>query len=125
MNRDRHHEPPSHPLPQPIENGGEIRAFAAWMGLMLIAFGVAMAGYMFFRIGAVLLDPRAFETQVDRWEFVVRGRVSDALPNAYETPERTVPATPPVTNGTGAADPPSQRSIEGTAGDRRLDGCDR
>jgi len=67
---------------------GEIRAFAAWMGLILVAMGVAMAGYLFWRIGSVVLDPRGFETQVNRWEFVVRGRTSDAFPDSYETPDR-------------------------------------
>lgn len=66
----------------------EVRMFAAWMGLVLVAMGVAMAGYLFYRIGQVLLDPRAFETQVDRWEFVVRGRTTDAFPDVFETPDR-------------------------------------
>lgn len=68
----------------------EVRIFAAWMGLVLVAFGVAMAGYLFFRIGQVILDPRTFETQVDRWEFVIRGRTTDAFPEVYETPERRI-----------------------------------
>lgn len=70
------------------DSSSEVRIFAAWMGLVLVAMGVAMAGYLFYRIGQVLLDPRAFETQVDRWEFVVRGRTTDAFPDVFETPER-------------------------------------
>lgn len=66
----------------------DVRLFAAWFGLLLVAMGVAMAGFLFFRIGKTLLDPRSFETQVDRWEFVVRGRTTDAFPDALETPER-------------------------------------
>lgn len=72
----------------PPDTSSEIRSFAAWMGLVIIAFGVATSGYLFWKIGGVLLDPRAFETQVDRWEFVVRGRTTDAFPDTYETPDR-------------------------------------
>lgn len=81
---------PSQPQPtasQP-DASSDVRIFAAWMGLLLIAFGVAMAGYVLFRIGEVVMDPRAIETQVDRWEFVIRGHTTDAFPQAYETPER-------------------------------------
>lgn len=82
------------------DSGSEIRSFAAWMGLVIIAFGVTTAGYLFWKIGNVLLDPRAFETQVDRWEFVVRGRTSDALPDIYEIPDRRPVGNPdqPVTD---------------------------
>lgn len=77
-------------MEQYAEGGSDVRKFAGWMGLVIIAFGVAVAGYLVLRISEVIIDPRGFETQVDRWEFVVRGRVSDALPDAYETPERTL-----------------------------------
>lgn len=65
------------------------------MGLVLVSFGVTIAAYMFFRIGQVVLDPRSFETQVDRWEFVIRGRTSDAFPGAYETPDLGLVTTQP------------------------------
>lgn len=76
--------------PVPPDPTSDVRVYAAWFGLVLVAMGVAMAGYLFFRIGQVLLDPRSFETQVDRWEFVVRGRTTDAFPQAYETPDRGI-----------------------------------
>jgi hypothetical protein len=89
--KDNQHTPVS-PPPGRAEHDptAEMRMFASWMGLLLVAFGTAMAGYMFYRIGMVVMDPRSFETQVDRWEFVIRGRTTDAFPDAYETPERTV-----------------------------------
>jgi hypothetical protein len=96
------------PIPEPAsvkystDSAGELRTFAAWMGLVIIAFGLAMAGYLFYRVGQVLLDPRSFETQVDRWEFVVRGRTTDAFPQTYETPDRKRITIPPVD---GAANP--------------------
>ncbi len=113
MKHDHHPSTTSAGLNQAAENGSEIRAFAGWMGLVIIAFGVAVAGYLLLRIGEVVIDPRGFETQVDRWEFVVRGRVSDALPDAYETPERTIPAA------VAPAEPvPETEGTAGTAGAR-------
>lgn len=69
------------------DGAAETRNFAAWFGMVLIAFGVGMAGWMFFYIGEIVLDPRGFSQQVDRWEFVIRGRATDAFPDAYETPD--------------------------------------
>ena len=88
MKRDSENQPASQAVPLPPDASSEIRNFASWMGLVMVALGVAMAGYLFYRIGMVLLDPRSFETQVNRWEFVIRGRTTDALPDTYETPER-------------------------------------
>lgn len=84
----------------------DVRVFASWFGLVLVAMGVAMAGYLFFRIGQVLLDPRVFETNVDRWEFVMRGRATDAFPDVFETPERRlVRPLPPDNDGGDPAAP--------------------
>jgi hypothetical protein len=81
------------------------------MGLLLVAMGVAMAGYLFVRIGQVLLDPRSFENQVDRWEFVVRGRTTDAFPDNYETPERRVISAPQAPAEPDSVDPESPNAL--------------
>lgn len=78
------------------DSTSDIRAFAAWMGLVLVAMGVAMACYLFYRVGQVVLDPRSAETQVNRWEFVIRGRATDAFPDAMETGERRIIAPVPA-----------------------------
>lgn len=97
----------SYPRREAVDASSDVRVFASWFGLVLVAMGVAMAGYLFFRIGQVLLDPRAFETNVDRWEFVMRGRVNDALPAALETPERRL-ARPLPPAGDQDADPATE-----------------
>lgn len=93
----------------------DVRLFASWMGLAVVAFGVAMAGYLFFRIGQVVLDPRSFETQVDRWEFVIRGRTSDAFPEAYETPDRQLIQTPRTPEDDTAGANPENAAPGGTS----------
>ncbi len=107
MKRDRPDPLQPPPLDGQADLSSDVRIFAAWMGLVLVAFGVGMAGYLMFRIGDVVLDPRAIETQVDRWEFVIRGRTTDAFPQAYETPERRIVAStgPPQGDGLDAGDP--------------------
>lgn len=88
--------------PPPVDPTTDVRVFAAWFGLVLVAMGVAMAGYLFFQIGRVIMDPRAFETQVDRWEFVLRGRATDAFPQSFETPDlQRISANPTAQPGNG------------------------
>lgn len=96
-------DPPGPPhRPPTVDPTTDVRIFAAWFGLVLVAMGVAMAGYLFFQIGRVIMDPRAFETQVDRWEFVLRGRATDAFPDTYETPElQRISANPTAPSGNG------------------------
>jgi len=93
------------------DSAADLRIFASWLGLVIVTFGVVVCGYLFIRIGETLLDPRAFETQVDRWEFVVRGRTTDAFPDSYETPEGTLnrdDTTEAATEGPAAPSSPSQ-----------------
>lgn len=85
MIRQKPEAPAPHPFDDPQDSSAGVRIFAAWMGLLLVAVGAALAGYLMYRIGEMVLDPRTFETQVDRWEFVIRGRTTDAFPDTYET----------------------------------------
>lgn len=59
-----------------------------------------LALYLFFRIGDLVMDPRGFREQVDRWEYVVRGRSADLMADFSEpgaTQQRSEPQTAPAT----------------------------
>lgn len=114
MKSDSNYAPPAAPGQYDPDRSSDLRIFASWMGLILVAFGTAMAGYMFYRIGMVILDPRSFETQVDRWEFVIRGRTTDAFPGAYETPEQTLRAPAIEPDGSPAVGEPDADSPPST-----------
>ncbi len=64
------------------------RVFAASIGIVLVMAGAGLAGYLFYNVIKVMADPRSFSTQVDRWEFVVRGQANDLSPGALELPDR-------------------------------------
>lgn len=106
----REPQQPDAPAPAPPDNSSEFRVFAAWMGLVIVAFGLAISGYLLLKIGQVLLDPRGFETQVDRWEFVVRGRTTDAFPDAYETPDRQIIRNPDAAAASAAPEKQPEKS---------------
>lgn len=61
-----------------------MRVVGAILGVALVIIGTTFSLYMFFRIGEAVMDPRGFREQVDRWEFVVRGRTTDAVGDARE-----------------------------------------
>ena len=75
-----------HRAPEP-DPGTSFRVTAASMGLVLIGIGVMMAGYMFYQIYRVLMDPRSLVEQVNRWEFVIRGRANDIAVRPVERGE--------------------------------------
>ncbi|MGI8905263.1 MAG: hypothetical protein ACR2IE_02090 [Candidatus Sumerlaeaceae bacterium] len=76
LNSSPHEEVILHRAPEP-DPGTSFRMTAASIGLILIGVGVLMSGYMFYQIARVLLDPRPLVEQVNRWEFVIRGRAND------------------------------------------------
>ncbi len=69
------------PLPlrtEPDPSAG-FRAASATMGLILIGIGSILTLLLFWRLYQTFLDPRPLVAQVDRWEFVIRGKATDAL----------------------------------------------
>lgn len=81
-----HEEVMLHRAPQP-DPGTSFRITAASLGLVLIGIGVLMSGYMFYQIYRVLMDPRPLADQVNRWEFVIRGRANDIAVRPVEEGE--------------------------------------
>lgn len=62
--------------PEPDGTTG-FRIMAASMGLVLIVIGAMMCATLFYQIYRALMDPRPLVEQVNRWEFVIRGRMND------------------------------------------------
>jgi hypothetical protein len=75
-----------HRAPEP-DPGTSFRVTAASLGLVLIGVGALMAGYLFYQIYRVLMDPRPLVDQVNRWEFVIRGRANDVPVRPVERAE--------------------------------------
>jgi len=67
------------------------RTATASIGLVLIVLSALLCMFLFWRIYQVLMDPRPLADQVDRWEFVLRGKATDA----------PIPVERPVMDPTG------------------------
>ena len=82
---------PNHPatdLPPDESAVPALRSTAAALGLLLIGTGAIMAAWMFYQVAQALVDPRPYGPQVDRWEFVIRGKQVDGDPGAGEITDR-------------------------------------
>jgi hypothetical protein len=114
-----------HRAPEP-DPGTSFRTTAASMGLILIGVGVLMSAYMFWQLARVLLDPRPLVEQVNRWEFVIRGRANDIPVRPIERGDEeklrrqpqlignpTANETNPLTPGQGATQ--GTREVEAVA----------
>lgn len=83
------------------------RTATATFGLVLIGIGSLMTLLLFWRLYQLFLDPRPLEVQVDRWEFVIRGRATDGpIPVEREiASEGRIEADPLPAGGTGVRRP--------------------
>lgn len=94
-----------YPVPQQPEPGTSFRYAAASIGLILIGVGALMAGYIFYQVYRIVMDPRPLVEQVNRWEFVIRGRANDI---AVRPIERAEAAKARANTSPGSDDPNSE-----------------
>lgn len=92
---------PSLRLPQEPDPSSGFRIMAASIGLVLIGVGIFLCITLFYQIYRVLMDPRPLVEQVNRWEFVIRGRMNDVPVRPVEPGEAAKLKKDPAVSRTG------------------------